>query len=945
MAAVNAADYSIATNGDIRYTGTTTNNTVIEFHRWLGDLMDDALATGNDLLDITDATASERSTDNIITLKAPYNIDDTVAQHLYDGSIIQSNGDVIYEGLLVFAAAGTPLQIIQNAKPAYPNFWGTGINADATNGISHRFMLKVRTGAADIDGRRLIGQTRAVGFTYSEFKINGTSRGNNVLALTYASDLNNATAEATIRGWTTITNVEGYQLIDVNNDGSTEPYYSQWNRAALSINQFYERHKWLHRESTIESSHTGTGSDFQVGNATVIGQSQSFANGVNAQYLTRVRTRMKKTGSPTGNLTAKLYAHSGTFGTSSIPTGAALATSVNFDVASLTTSYLEYEIAFTTQYEMVASTNYAIAFEHVVIDGSNYVQIEGVTSSGHAGNRAQLVSSTWTPTAADDLYFKVYASPKQYGISGEVFRGVTHEVPVGMANQSGTDFSAVEALSWTGGTGQLLAVDDVNQGRQMWMQLLTGVAPSASLVITGGTSGATTTTNASTIATTATAGSGTVITITFGAQTRIPYPAGTTFTVAGVTPTGYNGTYVSTGGSTTTVTAAGTTTGAQSVAGTVVGVIVERTLSQPPVGASTGSALIGSYGLGVETADLSASDKLTDLTGTLRIPPNNVTFTVSGLVSAEDRVLVAPLGYEFAWDTEGGTPPFQRGETLTFGGAGTAYLSFLRDDGTSGRMQVRMLTGALPVDNESITGGTSGATGLINGTVVASEDPRQLKLATTLSGASETAVVCTASIPTDTPTSGNIRIQVNSGIFRQVAYSSYTSATFTLATASVTNIQIDVVATAGTFTRLSGSFITDGFIAGMGIAMTGFANGGNNVTKIIASVTALVITVTNVSGLVNETGSGDEDIASAAWSFSGDNATGGASEAGNSIFISYIDRLASATSAAFTGVYLADRSLFIRVRDGASTPIKTFETTGTLGSAGGSATAIRTSDT
>lgn len=30
--------------------------------------------------------------------------------------------------------------------------------------------------------------------------------------------------------------------------------------------------------------------------------------------------------------------------------------------------------------------------------------------------------------------------------------------------------------------------------------------------------------------------------------------------------------------------------------------------------------------------------------------------------------------------------------------------------------------------------------------------------------------------------------------------------------------------------------------------------------------------------------------------------------------------------------------------NGASTPIKTFETTGTLGSAGGSATAIRTSD-
>ena len=73
--------------------------------------------------------------------------------------------------------------------------------------------------------------------------------------------------------------------------------------------------------------------------------------------------------------------------------------------------------------------------------------------------------------------------------------------------------------------------------------------------------------------------------------------------------------------------------------------------------------------------------------------------------------------------------------------------------------------------------------------------------------------------------------------------------------------------------------------------------------------------------------------------FSTTNAT-----SGNGVFISYIDTLASGASASFTSVYSADRSLFIRVRDGAGTPIKTFETTGTLGNAGGSVTAIRTSD-
>jgi hypothetical protein len=75
-------------------------------------------------------------------------------------------------------------------------------------------------------------------------------------------------------------------------------------------------------------------------------------------------------------------------------------------------------------------------------------------------------------------------------------------------------------------------------------------------------------------------------------------------------------------------------------------------------------------------------------------------------------------------------------------------------------------------------------------------------------------------------------------------------------------IQIDVVAAARTFTRLSGSFLSDGFLVGGTITTTGFTNGGNNTTKVIESVTALVITVTSATGLVDETGGGNEEIVS-----------------------------------------------------------------------------------
>ena len=202
-----ATDFEIQSDKDIRYIGAAHGAsgagyyTVIEFHRWLQDLADDAAAAGDDFMDITEDTPSDRSTDNIITLLNGYNLDDTSAEHLYGGSAIQAAGATIYEGMKVFANPGMDMQIHQNGAIIANDFWneipfGTGLkglNPDSANGISHRFCLKVRTGGADIDGRKIICQTRVWGKTYSEFKINGTSRGENVAALTYADDLNNTT--------------------------------------------------------------------------------------------------------------------------------------------------------------------------------------------------------------------------------------------------------------------------------------------------------------------------------------------------------------------------------------------------------------------------------------------------------------------------------------------------------------------------------------------------------------------------------------------------------------------------------------------------------------------------------------------------------------------------------------------------------------------------------
>ena len=246
-------------NGNLRYIGDDHDGsnpsyaTVIECHRWLQALADDAVATGDDELDITYLNPSSRSFDNLIYFLGSVNIDDGSAEHLYDGTIIQNDGDTRYDGIVNFGNSDVQIQIIQNGAVLTDDWWnyaGAGLNADANQGISHRFLLKTRADGVDIDGRRVLGTCRRYEYTYSEFLINGTSLGNNVLALTDSDDINNNTAAATVATWTTITNTEGLRDIDVNSDGTTEQYYSEWNRDSYSINQLTERWKWLTRDGS-----------------------------------------------------------------------------------------------------------------------------------------------------------------------------------------------------------------------------------------------------------------------------------------------------------------------------------------------------------------------------------------------------------------------------------------------------------------------------------------------------------------------------------------------------------------------------------------------------------------------------------------------------------------------------------------------------------------------
>jgi len=117
------------------------------------------------------------------------------------GHIIKNETD----GSIALITANTGTTVTGTLFGGTNNDWDSGdtylisqgLNADSTQGISHRFLLNTRTSGVDVDDRKLIGTCRTFNRTYAEFKINGTSRGNNV-------DINNNTAENTIDAFTDV---------------------------------------------------------------------------------------------------------------------------------------------------------------------------------------------------------------------------------------------------------------------------------------------------------------------------------------------------------------------------------------------------------------------------------------------------------------------------------------------------------------------------------------------------------------------------------------------------------------------------------------------------------------------------------------------------------------------------------------------------------------------
>jgi hypothetical protein len=171
------------------------------------------------------------------------------------------------------------------------------------------------------------------------------------------------------------------------------------------IHSIYGAHAALFNDTTEQAGDSWTTQDTaaQMYSGSTIGLGQSITGDGNE--LTSVVFKVRRVGSPTGNATVNLYAHSGTFGTSSVPTGASLAASETLDVSTLSTSYRDIKFKMSSFYTLVAATKYVVTIEYSGGDSSNRIEVAfDVSPAGHGGNKCSSTGS-WSPDANDDMYF------------------------------------------------------------------------------------------------------------------------------------------------------------------------------------------------------------------------------------------------------------------------------------------------------------------------------------------------------------------------------------------------------------------------------------------------------------------------------------------------------------------------------------------------------------
>jgi len=263
--------------GDIAGDGTLNGEiyerayTPLNLHRFLSELNTRGTIAGDDDLSVIDPTASDRSTDQIITLLGNVAINDTVSQHMFGGSIDQTSGDTQYSGLDVQVTspnADTQPVLIQN-DGIITDYWTNAYMPDSIAG-NVRLLVKTRDDGINVDGKRITGRL----LEYGDLYFTGSTtlgQATTSLALFSSPDANNTTPSGTVAGapYNTIVITEGYQTLDYNEGSGATPFGTSVDFGSASGIQTYERTKYNQRRGTAETIY---GRNYQL----VVGMNMNY---------------------------------------------------------------------------------------------------------------------------------------------------------------------------------------------------------------------------------------------------------------------------------------------------------------------------------------------------------------------------------------------------------------------------------------------------------------------------------------------------------------------------------------------------------------------------------------------------------------------------------------------------------------------------------------------
>lgn len=159
--------------------------------------------------------------------------------------------------------------------------------------------------------------------------------------------------------------------------------------------------------------------------------------------ISSVKFYIAKRAGITGNIFARIYAHSGTFGTSGVPTGSVLASSTAFDASTLTTSLGLAEFSFTSsnKISLDSGTKYVVVIDCEGTSSSLSIDV-GVDNSSpsHAGNYVDD-DPAWTAYSGIDAPFYVNGTP--HAVNNFNSASLTNDDPTTNRLGSGTVLSYI----------------------------------------------------------------------------------------------------------------------------------------------------------------------------------------------------------------------------------------------------------------------------------------------------------------------------------------------------------------------------------------------------------------------------------------------------------------------------------------------------------------------